>query len=310
MAVTITKVTAMSNGADFLKKMTPSTEVKVLIGALEAGGVSFATHFYFFLATPKGGEPIQTVLPVGCNTLADAHSNKKGFTPEMAVAESKLRDALYDLGKKVLGEEGTNKILFGKPKITAEEKSAWLKIVPTAGLPAPSQPMKFLTPPGEAQVKPKTKTGLKPGSFVGAGDEIDFALPDPQPAPKQTPKPGFLGGASKDIVKLIEATQPGQRVFGSSSGSIYTCIGITEPASLKLAVRYEDSQLSFRVEGTLTTGVVSTLQQHGFEMKAGYASMHLGCGNMGHARRAIGAVLFGTGIDYSRKLDKLEAIFS
>ena len=116
----------------------------------------------------------------------------------------------------------------------------------------------------------------------------------PAPAFTQKPVPLPMGG----IEKLADAGKMYQPVRGTSSGSVYSVVALSD--SMKVAVRVGAEKVSIRVEGPCTTqpSAVKKLVEMGFaESKGTHFSMHLSCGNV-PVERVIGAVLAGIGAEF------------
>lgn len=113
-----------------------------------------------------------------------------------------------------------------------------------------------------------------------------------------------LGAAIKakpvnDVILLKDAKALGQKVKGTSAGSVYYCIALTD--HVKLAARlYKSGSVSIRAEWTDDPKEeLQKLEDAGLQMKAGakYGSVHFESGNV-PLQRVVGAFLVGTGIDW------------
>jgi ribosomal protein L7/L12 len=99
------------------------------------------------------------------------------------------------------------------------------------------------------------------------------------------------------IIPLRDAKALGQKVRGTSAGSIYRCIAYN--SRVKVAVRLPGGdQISFRVEWQNPTSTeLENLKQAGLNLKSEYASLHLNAEGVPQGR-VIGAMLLGMGIDF------------
>ena len=102
------------------------------------------------------------------------------------------------------------------------------------------------------------------------------------------------------IVKLADATEPGQYVSGTSEGSRYVCVAVGK--TLNLAVRISDANsISVRVEPRTGGGVknlgsyTAALAAIGIPVhdKAAYASAHMSAETQEKALMGIGAFMAG-----------------
>jgi ribosomal protein L7/L12 len=99
------------------------------------------------------------------------------------------------------------------------------------------------------------------------------------------------------VISLKDAKALGQKVHGTSSGSVYYCVALTE--HVKVAARlYETGGISIRAEWTDNpTAELKKLEESGVQMKPShkYGSYHFDAGDV-PLPRVIGAFLMGTGI--------------
>jgi hypothetical protein len=119
----------------------------------------------------------------------------------------------------------------------------------------------------------------------------------------------------QDRVKLYEATKMYQPVFGTSPGKRYYTIAMSP--GLKAAARYAHGELSVRLEGADVKTMMGHLNENGFSVKkmksstpelAYYASIHLEVSNSVIAKRALGAVLYGVGSNFTTPMPDLSVI--
>ena len=110
-------------------------------------------------------------------------------------------------------------------------------------------------------------------------------------------------------VKLKDAEALYQPVGSTSGESVYHCIGITTEG-LKFAARRSEQSLSIRVEGPVKSNA-SALIAAGFNedyITKGYTSVHFHGIDDLMAQRALGAVLFGTGMTFATVMPDIEVI--
>jgi len=112
-----------------------------------------------------------------------------------------------------------------------------------------------------------------------------------------------------DKVKLSQATTMYQPVKATSDSSTYHCIGIA--GKLKFAARWvSNSNLSIRVEGPVGKHK-DPLVAAGFNedyIQKGYTSVHFNGIEELIAKRALGAVLMGTGLEFETPMPDLGVI--
>lgn len=101
-------------------------------------------------------------------------------------------------------------------------------------------------------------------------------------------------------VKLIDAKELYQPVFGSSSGSRYFVVGIAD--GLVLAARWYGGKLSVRAEGSKLNSFLTKLSSMGMEKSVDYMSMHLAVADEVLAAKTIGAILVGLGLNWRSQM--------
>jgi len=112
--------------------------------------------------------------------------------------------------------------------------------------------------------------------------------------------PGLKKPLAK-VVPLREAQALGQKVNGTSTGSVYYCVAISE--YVKLAARIlKGGSISIRAEWIDKTPAAQAelvaLAESGLQIKGTYGSLHLNAQGV-PAARVIGAFVLGTGIKWS-----------
>jgi uncharacterized protein YdhG (YjbR/CyaY superfamily) len=109
----------------------------------------------------------------------------------------------------------------------------------------------------------------------------------------KTPKPG--------VIDLKDAEVVGQKVHGTSNGSIYICVAVSQ--NLKVACRLESTNLSVRVEWKtpLSDMELTRLKVNSLSVKKDYASVHLDTSGV-PVERVLGAVLFGLGLKFDQQV--------
>lgn len=119
---------------------------------------------------------------------------------------------------------------------------------------------------------------------------------------------GHPNALKMDQVKLVYAKAVYQPVNGTSETSTYHCIA--KAGELKFAARFKDDSLSIRVEGPVFEWS-SKLIAAGFNesyIEKGYTSVHFSGLSDLMAKRTMGAVLAGTGLDFETPMPDLDKI--
>ena len=119
--------------------------------------------------------------------------------------------------------------------------------------------------------------------------------------PKSAPPVG-------EPVHLKEATLLGQKVRGTSGGSVYTVIALSP--RVKVASKVSGAQLSLRVEWTadVKPAELDAIKQSGANWNGNYSSLHVDAGSESMIRRTVGAFLFGSGITFEEYVDPSEVV--
>lgn len=102
-------------------------------------------------------------------------------------------------------------------------------------------------------------------------------------------------------VKLADATGLGQRVEGTSGGSTYYVVALSD--KLKVAARVQSNKGSFRAEGTVTPEASAALTAMGVSHNpGGHWSAHFGLDAV-PIERVVGAFLTSTDVAFTAKLE-------
>jgi len=132
------------------------------------------------------------------------------------------------------------------------------------------------------------------------------------PAPtQQQSKPKWVGtdlaeGFKSPKVRLRDATTMYQPVYGTDSSSTYYCIGLSE--NLCVGVRVKDNfRISFRVEGSIAK-YQNELAGAGLSVNSEHASVHMDCGDMIMAQKAIGALLLSLGVNLTTPIPQVKLL--
>jgi hypothetical protein len=115
---------------------------------------------------------------------------------------------------------------------------------------------------------------------------------------------------SAHTIKLRDATMMYQPVKGSDSTSRYFVVAANK--DLRVAARFQNQQLSVRIEGPAWEKYAPSIVACGFDKvlkEKGYASLHLAVGpDVVLASKTLGAILLGLGIPMDTPLPSLSII--
>jgi len=118
-----------------------------------------------------------------------------------------------------------------------------------------------------------------------------------------TPGPYSWAKPVDAVIDLKSAKALGQKVHGTSTGSVYHTVAFTD--HVKVAARlYKSGSISIRAEWTDNpVGDLKLLAEAGLQMKQGYGSIHFDAQDV-PLPRVIGAFLLGTGIEWTQVVTK------
>lgn len=140
---------------------------------------------------------------------------------------------------------------------------------------------------------PKIKLVALGKAFLAAGKE-KWMVEEGQKVPKVKASPASI--VCSDRVRLEEATELYQPVFGTDPQSKYYVVGIAD--GLKVAARIASDNVSLKVVGTRINEIKDRLTSLGFSGKEkGHWSAHITCSHTTPSK-LIGAVLLGLGVEF------------
>lgn len=110
-----------------------------------------------------------------------------------------------------------------------------------------------------------------------------------------------------NVVKLRDATEVGQKVYGTSPGSVYRVVALN--SRVKLAARIVGSSISIRGEFNKPhQDEVAELEKIGMKMASSeHMSMHVDAGDI-PVGRVVGAFLYGVDIDFDDQVKNVKGI--
>jgi hypothetical protein len=117
-----------------------------------------------------------------------------------------------------------------------------------------------------------------------------------------------VAAPSGSKVKLKDATALFQPVSGTDETSKYYCIALRD--DLKVAARIKSAgKISIRVEGSGIQKYKSNLLAAGLSDSGTYCSVHLSADSNELARKCVGSVIYGTGIQFQQIATDLQPIW-
>lgn len=278
--------------------------------ALQAKGVKLTATFNKIMATMPNGDGYETDLPSSPTVISNSVHNKVLVTPFVLTLNS-FFGAMVDLASG-------NKI--SDPTIEMEHKSS---NVPFYANSKEAEQVKT-SDPAEAVAlameqslvkKPDGSVGII-GSMIkqGLSEAIDATLPPKEKTQSIAQQKLFVdcghivcGKFDENMVKLYQAEELLEAVYGSSTTSTYYCIGLCEyegcPINIGIRVVSHDEvnytvSLRFEWKGTLTdTKLKNALESNGYTVKEDYASIHFTVAKVDTVR-AVTAMVYCMPITY------------
>lgn len=133
----------------------------------------------------------------------------------------------------------------------------------------------------------------------GLASELNVGAPESKPTIYQKTDAAKVSTEKPvpSVIHLKDAKALGQQVHGTSTGSVYYTIALSE--HVKVAARlYKSGSISIRAEWTDTpTDELAKLSAAGVGMKGNYGSIHFDASGV-PIERVVGAFLVGTGIKW------------
>jgi len=244
-----------------------NVEMLAVVSQLEGLGVVFDVAPYTLFATVSKGSEWKLSLPIGTTTLMKGVASSQS---DMAL--SMIKGFLAKLLVLLGGNSAT-------PPTTVTEK----------------EPVVGYEPELKKPPKKSFKQGLKDAIKAPGGvslDDSEAVSATGTPAPKIKP----------EVIGLVDAEAVGQKVHGTSSGSVYVAVALND--RVKLASRLQGSNLSLRVEVKgPTPSEVAAIKASGMAWHgpSGYGSIHMDTQSI-PPRRVLGAFIYGMGIKFDRVL--------
>lgn len=210
-------------------------------------------------------------------TLEFPHTNAEKMGINLPVSVSQIMKGQADTAQVALASNAV-----------AELMKAGLKAVGTV----PVKPVEQFEAELSGSDAPVAPAVPKPKNMIG-GSASAQAKYDKLKQQGQAKK--FLEGLNLPV-KLRDAKDLGQAVFGTSKGSVYWTIAVSE--RVKIAARVQGTSISIRAEGEPIGTEIAALKASGLTPASeGHYSMHLEAGQVPVAR-VLGAFLLGVGIPF------------
>jgi hypothetical protein len=147
------------------------------------------------------------------------------------------------------------------------------------------------------------QVGDSPSAKVAKAHVEKKVEPEAAPAPNAKTPYKFKGVAG-EITTLEKADKLYQPVSATSAGSRYVVMGLGP--SLKVAARLKGGVLSVRVEGDVVENK-EALESAGLNLKNGYASEHFHVGTDMMAKRTLGSIMLGLGVEFDTGFPDISA---
>jgi ribosomal protein L7/L12 len=314
-------ISADAQAVFFQKVFGQSHPVTDLAKTLVAAGVTFEVSMYTIKASAPGKKLGQVSLTYGTTSLMKGTVSQVFMSQNKTLIESWLSEVGLKMGVVVETPNVPVPVsvpLSSEAELTlvsfpAEKKLQVIKAVMgmtefgllDAKNLVESVPVVVKTFPNAAQAHTEstilidlgcsTDVVILSSKLPGMTSSTTTNQPMNQPiiiaAHSATPKP------VPQVVHLKEAKALGQKVHGTSTGSVYYCIAYTD--HVKVAARImKGGSISIRAEWTDSpTAELKKLEESGVSMKPNYASVHFGAEGV-PLQRVIGAFLVGTGINW------------
>lgn len=318
-----------------LKVLKP--DVQVLYHQILDNGVVFQTSLYSVTANkPPQDKNWQVNLPIGVFSLM-----KEMNTPQAVMAVNMINEFVCKLHSVTVSQVHSPKPKDDEPKIPpvakvenygvylfgqGKNKIETIKLVRIlSGMSL--KEAKDLVESTSLLLPPLVKFGLTPaeaemmvgkfsqiGTPAWSGDLSEEGGVDKAYAifskqnltnPAVSPYPLKQKIKSDEIMQLVSANAVGQKVHGSSKGSVYITIAVNP--RVKVAARVVGTQISLRVEANSPTkaeqdGINSVVQ-----WKSNYGSTHFDSGPV-PIKRVLGALIYGMGVKFDETLKTGEIV--
>lgn len=130
---------------------------------------------------------------------------------------------------------------------------------------------------------------------------------DSTPTVKKVDIPPSIQKPVNQVIPLREAKAIGQKVKGTSTGSVYYCVAISP--TIRVAARiYKSGSISLRAEWEkASSSELKKLEDSGMQMKQAYGSVHFNADGVPFGR-VIGAFVLGTGIAWTQIVSNSEEL--
>lgn len=256
-----------------------------------------STGLYVFVS--EGGDPLSTSVSVKGSAISLAKQGNLGPASKQAI-----KYAFEDALKKALAKAGAPLMvdLAGKAGSVAPGK--------TPHLGDEAFTLEWNVPPTKEDIE--SITPVVPDAVLPGGGQVGTLEADPS----NEDADGFTIGSggldkgkamSMDPVKLYQATECHQPVFGASPGSTYWVAALF--LGLNLATRRKGGQVSFRVEGPALQTYKEELEDLGFTVNSDYASTHLGVVTQALYQKTVGAMVGRIGFHRVVKVGNLKWLY-
>lgn len=301
---------------------SPASPERQVAVAMASIGFDFSYTFYAVEISRKDtGYKNHIDLPVSVNQIAKGSVDSSILSICRAKLYTLLLDSLIQVLAKTSKTAPVAPTLDSLIKLLATSENAKLQpvsVVPDpladaqatvlASVSAPSPFMPSSTTTSSVTVANTDSTKpAKPAKPKAPSMKLSDALKmkADMAAEHATMKKG-LKPAESNLPPLIAASSIGEKVRGTSPGSVYYVIALDD--DVKCAARVLNGQISVRIEGVVSKAAEARLAALGIsKSSSGHWSSHMSIGSAPPAR-VIGAMLMDMGIKFKKRIESSEEL--
>lgn len=273
--------------------------------ALQTKGVKLTATFNKIMATLPNGDGYETDLPSSPTVISNSVHNKVLVTPFVITLNS-FFGAMVDLAS------GTK---ISDPNVQMEHKSSNVPFYANSKETEQEETTEALAVEQTPVNKPDGNIGII-GAMIkqGLSEAIDSTLSTKEKTQSIAQQKLFVdcghivcGNFDENMVKLYQAEELLQAVYGTSTTSTYYCIGLCEyegcPINIGIRVVSHDEvnytvSLRFEWKGKLTdTKLKNALESNGYTIKDNHGSIHFTVAKA-DAARAVTAMIYCMPLTY------------
>lgn len=272
------------------------------------------------------GSKVYGTIPIKGSAITLAKAGQLGPASKSAIEfqfkkalEAALKDAKLDAEQEGEGEEEEDPVKIKKVPVWSNQGTVTGKTSSSSPNLSNIPKSEFDTLSGIANMLNSDSDSYKPlvDAITGKDsalkglkkmvEEIDLMKASAEEVGQFKPKPLNVSAATAlPVVKLEGASAIYQKVFGTSSGSVYFMLA--EFSGCNMAVRLKGSVLSVRFEGQGMKKYSAAFDDLGIANKGTYASQHFQVGNLSLALKTFGAIISRMGMSNLLAAGDLSAV--